>query len=151
MQTLGILLETELHSTKRLPTFLPLLQQCLREHRDSCGRGPSERELDVDRGEVGDGDGGGEGGSGGEGSDGEEDEGDGKEPRGEAEEDREEDGMISNGGDVAEEDRLKESDRLLFSTLSTLGTMCRECDLIGRSTGGGSGSLPVDMNSIWGE
>lgn len=67
------------------------------------------------------------------------------------EENREAGGIESDGGDVGEEDRVKESDHLLFSILSTLGTMCRECDLIGCSTGGGSSSLPVDMNSIWGQ
>lgn len=149
MQTLGLLLETESHAfVKRIPVFLPLIHQCLLTHKhggtvavaSSSEGGTEEREEGEDEshavameeeeegGEING-----------------EEEGEDGGVNGEGEGDTEE--GVGNGRQdgLAEEDRLKESDRLLFSALSTLGRMCRECDLFG-------GTLPVDvdMKALWG-
>ena len=169
MHTLGLLLETESQSfTKRLPTFLPLLHQCLLEHSNSQGvrgereEGDKEDESGVDEliGGVNEEetlapDGGCEEmESGEEGIEGEGEKEDEGETMGEGEggmegEEKEGEGETEDTL-VEEEDKERETDRLLFSTLSTLHRMIRECDLLSLSTSG-SGSLYVNMHSVWGK
>lgn len=133
---------------KRLPVFLPLLHQCLedgrlgavRVNRDGVklpdGADGSEERMEEEGGNEE------EGGRG--------DEGSLLAPERRLEPEGASEGVdLGREGGVGEagtQNRVRDVDHLLFSSLLTLNKMCVECELTGCNS-----SLPQDMHAIWGE
>ena len=145
MQTLGLLLDIEGQPfTRRLPTFLPLLHQCLLQHWQNSGQGSEGAGGVAYQGDGED--------TLGE-QEGEEERSKGKveEGGGEEEKEEEEEGGaegcegVSLPEEEEGEERVRESDRVLFSCLTALHKMCRECELLTRQS-----ALPLDVNAFWG-
>ena len=124
MQTLGLMVEAEGQGfVRRLPTFLPLLHACLRRSKSSeVGVAGGVAREGLREGER----------------------------KGEelGEEEEEQDGGSEGDSYGGEEERVKMTDHLLFSSLSTFRKICQQCDII--STG--PAPIPAaDMHAIWGE